>query len=121
VLDCFVAISHELDCLLQLKLLLAAFLLECLCFGFLTVEAHIDALDVASEVFKLLLKIADLGLLSFEHLLGATQLSTRMLDAVVQKFNLLLVLASLPVLVFYDLFKNFLVLNKVSNLALALL
>jgi hypothetical protein len=65
VLDCFVAISHELDCLLQLKLLLAAFLLECLCFGFLTVEAHIDALDVAPEVFKLLLKIADLGFLSF--------------------------------------------------------
>jgi hypothetical protein len=119
MLNRLVTIGHILDSFLQLEFLLPTFFLEGLSFSFFAIESNVDALDTASEILKLLFEIPNLGLFRLKHLLRVAKFTTRMLDAVVKKFDLLFVLASLPVFVLDNLLKNFLVPYEVPNFALA--
>ena len=104
MLNCFITICHILDSFLELKFLLPAFFLESFGLSFLAIESHVDTLYVAANILKLLFEVTNLCFFCLKHLLSVAKLTTRMLDAVVEKFDLFFVLLCLSVFVFNDLF-----------------
>jgi hypothetical protein len=96
-------------------------LFESVGFLLFSVEANVEAFNVALEVFDFFLKITDLGLFGFQHLLRASEIATCVLDAVVKKLDLFFVLLRLTIFVLDDLLESLLVFDKFSDLVLAVL